>query len=116
MADVETNALTLEVLKDIRTEMRGMRSEMTGMRTEMTGMRSEMTGIRTELSASQAEMSETRAEMTLRFEAIEQTLVDSNTQLVFLARHARSASQKRSHLGSRVDSLENRVTDLEEND
>jgi predicted nuclease with TOPRIM domain len=55
--------LTIEVLKDIRAEMRGMRGELVEVRDDMRGMRGELHELRGDVRALQGEIHEVRGEL-----------------------------------------------------
>jgi hypothetical protein len=80
--------ITVEILKDIREEMRGSREEMRGMHAEQ---------VRT----------------NQRLDVVETTLLDLADQQRFVVRYLRVISERESHLEPRVTSLEARVEKLE---
>jgi hypothetical protein len=80
--------ITVEILKDIREEMRGSREEMRGMHAEQ---------VRT----------------NQRLDVVETTLLDLADQQRFVVRYLRAISERESHLEPRVTSLEARVEKLE---
>jgi hypothetical protein len=87
--------ITVEILKDIRDEMRGMRTEQVGMRAEMAGMRAE------QVLTNQ------------RLDTVESTLLDLAEQQRFVVRYMRALSERDAQLEPRVSSLEARVDKLE---
>lgn len=48
--------LTVEILKDIRTELRGLRGDVDGLRGEVNGLRGEMNGLRGDVGELKVEM------------------------------------------------------------
>ena len=100
MADSD---MTVEILKDIRDDMRGMRTEL----------RDEIHGVRTEL---REELGGVRAELrihTERFGVVESALRDLAEQQRFVVRYTKALSERDSRLEGRVISLESRVDKLE---
>ena len=75
--------LTVEILKDIRDEMRGSRKEMRGMHAEQ---------VRT----------------NQRLDVVETTLLDLADQQRFVVRYLRAISERESQLEARVDKLESK--------
>ena len=80
--------ITVEILKDIRDEMRGMRGEVRGMRAE-------------------------QVQTNQRLDVVETTLLDLAEQQRFVVRYMRAISERDAHLEPRVSSLEARVDKLE---
>ena len=80
--------VTVEILKDIRDEMRGMRAEQAGMRAE-------------------------QVQTNQRLDVVETTLLDLAEQQRFVVRCMRAISERDAHLEPRVSSLESRVDKLE---
>jgi hypothetical protein len=80
--------ITVEILKDIRDEMRGMRAEqvLTNQRLDQTNQ---------------------------RLDVVETTLLDLAEQQRFVVRYMRAISERDAHLEPRVSSLEARVDKLE---
>lgn len=100
MADSD---MTVEILKDIRDDMRGMRTEL----------RDEVHAVRTEL---REELGGVRAELrihTERFGVVESALRDLAEQQRFVVRYTKALSERDSRLEGRVSSLESRVDKLE---
>jgi len=87
--------ITVEILKDIRDEMRGMRAEQAGMRAEQAGMRAE------------------QVQTNQRLDTVETTLLDLAEQQRFVVRYMRAISERDAHLEPRVSNLEARVEKLE---
>ena len=80
--------ITVEILKDIRDEMRGMRAEQVGMRAE-------------------------QVQTNQRLDVVETTLLDLAEQQRFVVRYMRAISERDAQLEPRVSSLEARVEKLE---
>jgi len=84
--------LTVEILKDIRDELRGFRTEL----------REEIAGVRGELEIH-----------TERFGVVESALRDLAEQQRFVVRYTKALAERDSRLEGRVGSLESRVDKLE---
>ena len=84
--------VTVEILKDIRDDIRGVRTEL----------REEMAGVRTELQKH-----------TERFVVVEKALLDLAEQQRFVVRYTKAISERDSRLEPRVSALESRVDKLE---
>ena len=84
--------ITVEILKDIRDEIRGVRTEL----------REEIAGVRNELQNH-----------TVRFAAVEKTLLDLAEQQRFVVRYTKAISERDTRLEPRVSALEARVDKLE---
>ena len=100
MADSD---ITVEILKDIRDDSRGVRTEL----------REEIHGVRTEL---REELGSVRAELrvhTERFGVVEGALRDLAEQQRFVVRYTKAIAERDSRLEGRVSSLESRVDKLE---
>jgi chromosome segregation ATPase len=80
--------LTVEILRDIREEMRGTREEIRGMRAE-------------------------QVQTNHRLDIVETTLLDLADQQRFVVRYLRAISERDTKLEPRVTSLEARVDKLE---
>ena len=80
--------MTVEILKDIRDEIRGVRGEQI-----QTNQRLEL--------------------MTQRIDLVETTLLDLAEQQRFVVRYTKAISERDTHLETRVISLESRVGKLE---
>ena len=80
--------ITVEILKDIRDEMRGTREEIRGMRAE-------------------------QIQTNHRLDVVETTLLDLADQQRFVVRYLRAISERDTQLEPRVSSLEARVDKLE---
>jgi len=84
--------LTVEILKDIRDEIRGVRTEL----------REEIAGVRGELQIH-----------TERFGVVEAALRDMAEQQRFVVRYTKAIAERDSRIEGRVSSLESRVDKLE---
>jgi len=95
--------ITVEILKDIRDDIRGARTELReeihGVRTEL---REEISGVRTELQIH-----------TERFGVVEAALRDLAEQQRFVVRYTKAIAERDSRIEGRVSSLESRVEKLE---
>lgn len=80
--------ITVEILKDIRDEMRGMRAEQVGMRAE-------------------------QVQTNQRLDVVETTLLDLAEHQRFVVRYMRAISERDAQLEPRVSNLEARVEKLE---
>jgi len=80
--------VTVEILKDIRDEMRGMRAE-------------------------QVQTNERLAQTNQRLDLVETTLLDLAEQQRFVVRYMRALSERDTQLEPRVSNLEARVEKLE---
>jgi hypothetical protein len=95
MSVVESD-VTVEFLKDIRDEIRGVRGEF---RVEIRGLR-EDTNQRLEAN-------------TQRLDLVETTLLDLAEQQRFVVRYTKAISERGTSLEPRVSALETRVEKLE---
>ena len=84
--------ITVEILKDIRDEIRGVRTEL----------REEIGGVRIELEKH-----------TERFGVVEKALLDLAEQQRFVVRYTKAISERDNRLEPRVNALEARVDKLE---
>ena len=95
--------ITVEILKDIRDDIRGVRTEfreqIAGVRTEF---REQIAGVRTELQKH-----------TERFGVVEKALLDLAEQQRFVVRYTKAISERDSRLEPRLSALEARVDKLE---
>ena len=80
--------VTVDILKDIREEMRGTREEIRGVRAE-------------------------QIQTNHRLDVVETTLLDLADQQRFVVRYLRAMSERDTQLEPRVSSLESRVYKLE---
>jgi BMFP domain-containing protein YqiC len=88
--------ITIEILKDIRDEIRGVRTEL----------RDEIRAVRTELSARLDTNNQ-------RLDLVESTLLDLAAQQRFVVRYTKAIAERDTHLEPRVSALEERVEKLE---
>jgi uncharacterized protein (DUF3084 family) len=96
MADSE---LTVEILKDIRDEIRGVRTEVRAVGGEVREVRDELHVF--------------RADTNQRLDTVETTLLDLAEQQRFVVRYTRALSERDARLEGRVSDLETRVDKLE---
>ncbi len=87
--------ITVEILKDIRDEIRGVRNEQVQTREEIRGLRTE------------------QAQTNQRLDTVETTLLDLAEQQRFVVRYTRAISERDARLEPRVSGLEARVEKLE---
>ena len=99
---METNDVTIEVLKGIRDEVRGLRGETTEMKTELKGMKSELTEVKAGLDEVNRRL--TATEMRIATELVGVT--GAVLQVRDLLREDRSAR-------TRIDDHEHRIVALE---
>src|ERR1051325_1165693 len=99
--------ITVEILKDIRDDMRGVRTEL---REELGSVRTEIHQLRTDTN----ERFET-VEIVLRerFETLETVRSHLAGQQRFVGRYTKAGAERESRLDGRVSSLESRVDKLE---
>jgi hypothetical protein len=96
MADSD---ITVEILKDIRDEIRGVRGEVRELRGD-TNQRLDITNHRLEAN-------------TQRLDLVETTLLDLAEQQRFVVRYTKAISERDTSLEPRVSALETRVEKLE---
>jgi hypothetical protein len=99
--------ITVEILKDIRDELRGVRTEL---RDEIRGVRTELSD---EIRGVRSEVHELRTQTNQRFELVESTLLDLAEQQRFVVRYTKAISERDARLEPRVSALEGRVDKLE---
>lgn len=75
--------VTVEILKGIRDEIRGVRTEL----------RDEIRGVRTEVHELRTETHEFRTETNERFEQVESALLDLAEQQRFVVRYTRAIAK-----------------------
>lgn len=106
--------ITVEILKDIRDDIRGVRTELRDVRTEL---REEIHGVRTELrEAIHGVRTELGAELRIHtesFAVVETALRDLAEQQRFVVRYTKALAERDVRLEGRVTSLESRVEKLE---
>ena len=95
--------ITVEILKDIRDEIRGVRSEF----------REEIGGVRTELRQLRSDTNERLDSQTERLETVESVLLDLAEQQRFVVRYTKAISEQNAKLEPRISALESRVDKLE---
>ena len=95
--------ITIELLKDIRDEIRGVRTEL----------RDEIRGVRIELGARLDVTNERLDTNNQRLDLVESTLLDLAEQQRFVVRYTKAISERDAHLEPRVSALEDRVDKLE---
>ena len=104
MADSD---ITIEILKDIRDEIRGVRSEF---REELRGVH---TGLRAEIRGLREDTNQRLEANTQRLDLVETTLLDLAEQNRFIVRYTRALAERHADVEPRVSALENRVEKLE---
>ena len=87
--------ITVEILKDIRDEIRGINTRLDGTNTRLDGVTERLDGV------------------TERLDLVETTLLDLASQHGFLVRYTRTIAERESRLEPRVNALEGRVEKLE---
>jgi len=95
--------ITIEILKDIRDEIRGVRTEL----------RDEIRGVRIELGARLDVTNQRLDTNNQRLDLVESTLLDLAEQQRFVVRYTKTISERDAHLEPRVSALEDRVDKLE---
>jgi hypothetical protein len=95
--------ITVEILKDIRDDMRGMRGELTGVRGELQQVNVRLDRL-TERVDDHAKVS------NQRLEVIEHTLADFCQQHLMLTRYVGNVDRRQA---DDIDDLRTRVTRLE---
>ena len=97
MADREDSGphdLTVEILRDIRDEVRGVRDEVAGVRDEVTGVRDEVGALRDEVGALRKDTNERFEETNERLQQTNGRIDLSNSRLDLLAKgQARVANE-----------------------
>ena len=97
MADSD---ITVEILKDIRDELRGVRSEF---REELRGVRTEL---RDEIRGLREDTNQRLEANTQRLDLVETTLLDLAEQQRFVVRYTKAISERGTSLEPRVSALE----------
>ncbi|HVV50998.1 MAG TPA: hypothetical protein VHO06_15125 [Polyangia bacterium] len=115
--------LTIEILKDIRDEIRGVHAEQvaTNQRLDVVSDRLDVTIARLDVTNQRLEVVSDRLDVTIarldvtnqRLDTVESTLLDLVEQQRFVVRYTRALSERDTWLGRRVDDLETRVEKLE---
>lgn len=91
--------LTIEILKDIREDIRGVRSGVHDVRAEVHDLRSEVHDL--------------RADTNKRFALVEAAILDLAEQHRFVVRYTKAIADRDGQLEPRVSALESRVDKLE---
>jgi len=100
MADSD---ITVEILKDIRDEIRGVRTELGG----------EIRGVRSEVRELRGDANQRLDANNQRLDLVEATLLDLAEQQRFVVRYTKAIAERGTSLEPRVGALENRVEKLE---
>ncbi len=104
MADSD---ITVEILKDIRSELRGVRTEVHDLRTDAN---QRFESLRTDL---RDEIHGLRNDTNQRFGVVETALLDLSEQQRFVVRYLRAIAERHAEVEPRVSALESRVGKLE---
>jgi len=91
--------ITIEILKDIRDDIRGVRSEVHELRTEIRDVRTEVHDLRTDTNKRSA--------------LVEAAILDLAEHHRFVVRYAKTIADRDGQLEPRVSALESRVDKLE---
>ncbi|HMF41024.1 MAG TPA: hypothetical protein VKQ32_10020 [Polyangia bacterium] len=91
--------ITIEILKDIRDDIRGVRSEVHELRTEVQDVRTEVHDLRTDTNKRSA--------------LVEAAILDLAEHHRFVVRYAKTIADRDGQLEPRVSALESRVDKLE---
>ena len=91
--------VTIEILKDIRDDIRGVRSGVHEMGTEVHELRTEV--------------HELRSDTNKRFALVEAAILDLAEQHRFVVRYTKAIADRDGQLEPRVSALESRVDKLE---
>jgi len=91
--------ITIEILKDIRDDIRGVRSGVHEVRTEVHDLRTEVQDLRTDTNK--------------RFALVEAAILDLAEQHRFVVRYTKAIADRDGQLEPRVSALESRVNKLE---
>jgi phage-related minor tail protein len=98
--------ITVEILRDIRDEMRGMRGELNGVNTRLDDLTNH-----TKVTNQRLEVIEDNTKVTnQRLEVIEHTLADFGQQHLMLTRYVGNVDRRQDE---DIDDLRTRVTRLE---
>jgi hypothetical protein len=95
--------ITVEILKDIRDEIRGMR----------TGLGEEIRGVRVEVHELRADTNKRLDATNQHLDLVETAILDLVEQHRFVVRYTRAMSERGTELEPRVSALETRVDKLE---
>lgn len=102
----EVESLTVQILQQIRDELRLTRQELSAQIGE-TNQRLDQTNQRIDQTNQRLDQS------NLRLNAVEGTLNELATQMVFLVKHARNSAKRERRIESDVRELKERVARLE---
>jgi chromosome segregation ATPase len=102
-----TSDVTVEILREIRDEIRGTRHEL---RSELEELRVDLGSARLELKA---ELGATRQELSERLASVEGATLDVAQQQRFVVRYLKGLTARDRHLEAQVAQLEGRVEVLE---
>ena len=91
--------ITIEILKDIRDDIRGVKSGVHEVRAEVHGLRTEV--------------HELRSDTNKRFALVEAAILDLAEQHRFVVRYTKVIADRDGQLEPRVIALESRVDKLE---
>ncbi len=91
--------ITVEILKDIRDEIRGVRGEVHDLRTDVNDVRSEVHDLRSDTNK--------------RFGLVEAAILDLAEQHRFVVRYTKAMAERDPQLEPRLSALESRVEKLE---
>ena len=91
--------VTIEILKDIRDDIRGVRSGVSDVRAEVHDLR--------------ADVHDLRADTNKRFALVEAAILDLAEQHRFVVRYTKAIADRDGQLEPRVSALESRVDKLE---
>jgi predicted nucleic acid-binding Zn-ribbon protein len=91
--------ITIEILKDIRDDIRGVRSGVHDVRTEVHDLRTEVQDLRTDTNK--------------RFALVEAAILDLSEQHRFVVRYTKAIADRDGSLEPRLTALESRVEKLE---
>ena len=100
MADSD---VTVEILKEIRDEIRGVR----------TGLGEEIRGVRSEVRELREDTNQRLDANNQRLDLVETTLLDLAEQQRFIVRYTRALAERPGDVEPRVSALESRVEKLE---
>ena len=99
--------ITVEILRDIRDEIRGVRTEV---REQIGGLRKE---VHEEIGALRTELHDGIRGTNAQLDVVETTLLDLAEQQRFIVRYTRVLAERDSRIEGRVGDLELRVDKLE---
>jgi len=98
--------ITIEILKDIRDDIRGVRSGVLDVRAEVHEVRAEVHDLRTDVQ-------DLRTDTNKRFALVEAAILDLAEQHRFVVRYTKAIADRDGQLEPRVSALESRVNKLE---